>query len=150
MSALGLAALQHAGDEATSSGSSRRKDATLYAAESGLTMVQVKLLNSYWASATMAPISLDEPALIQDAHGNDIHVTSGSPMGGTLPPPAAIGATGTGKSDPTNGFKLNIGGGGFSFRPVRADVTAMDVGNGMVHLQAQFRVHEGSGGGSYQ
>jgi hypothetical protein len=28
-------------------------------------------------------------------------------------------------------------------------VTALDIANGMVHLQAQFSVLEGSGGGSY-
>jgi len=28
-------------------------------------------------------------------------------------------------------------------RPVRADVTALDIANGMVHLQAQFSVLDG-------
>jgi len=153
MSALGLAALQHAGDEASGSGSSRRKDATLYAAESGLTMLQVKLLNSYWGSAAMAPVTLDEDTLVEDGHGNPIAVHSGAPANGTIPvaqlvpDPAAAAAA---KAEHPNGYMLNIGNqGAQSFKPVRADVTALDVAQGMVHLQSQFRVHEGSGGGSY-
>ena len=153
MSALGLAALQHAGDEAAGSGSSRRKDTTLYAAESGLTMLQVKLLNSYWASATMSPVTLDEPSLVEDANGYGIEVRSGAPMNGTIPnaPGEQVGATTGGTSENANGYMLNIGNqGAQSFKPVRADVTALDrPTNGMVHLQSQFRVHEGSGGGSY-
>ncbi len=153
MSALGLAALQHAGDEASGSGSSRRKDATLYAAESGLTMLQVKLLNSYWGSATMAPVTLDEDTLVADGHGNPIQVRSGAPANGTIPVAQLVPdptAAQTGKTEHPNGYMLNIGNqGAQSFKPVRADVTALDVAQGMVHLQSQFRVHEGSGGGSY-
>jgi hypothetical protein len=153
MSALGLAALQHAGDEASGSGTSRRKDATLYAAESGLTMLQVKLLNSYWASAAMAPVTLDEDTLVEDGHGNPIAVHSGAPVNGTIPMAQLVpdpNSTMSGKSENANGYMLNIGNqGAQSFRPVRADVTALDVAQGMVHLQSQFRVQEGSGGGSY-
>jgi hypothetical protein len=151
MSALGLSALQHAGTEATGSGTSRRKDATLYAAESGLTMLQVRLLNNYAGSTSMNPVSLDEASLVEDGFGNPIHVVSGAPTNGTLPSPAvSVGAAANGKSENASGFMLNIGNqGAQTFRPVRADVTALDVANGMVHLQAQYRVHEGSGGGSY-
>jgi Tfp pilus assembly protein PilX len=151
MSALGLAALQHASDEASGSGTSRRKDATLYAAESGLTMLQVRLLNNYWASATMNPVTLSEETLVEDGHGNPIRVHSGAPVNGTIPDPAgAVGASSTGSSEHANGYMLNTGNqGAQSFKPVRADVTALDVAQGMVHLQSQFRVHEGSGGGSY-
>ncbi len=151
MSALGLSALQHAGSEAVGSGTSRRKDATLYAAESGLSMLQVRLLNNYWGSASMSPVTLDEATLVEDAVGNPIHVVSGSPTNGTIPSPAAtIGASASGKTEHSSGFTLNIGSqAAQTFRPVRADVTALDVANGMVHLQAQYRVHEGSGGGSY-
>lgn len=150
MSALGLSALQHAGSEATGSGTSRRKDATLYAAESGLTMLQVRLLNNYWGSATMAPVTLDESTLVEDGHGNPIHVVSGAPVNGTIPSPAANVGASDGKTEHANGYMLNIGNqGSQTFRPVRADVTALDVANGMVHLQSQYRVHEGSGGGSY-
>ena len=151
MSALGLAALQHSGDEASGSGSSRRKDATLYAAESGLTLMQVKLLNSYWSSPNMTPISVDEPNMVEDPHGYGIAVRSGAPQNGTLPAVAQlIGSTQSANSENANGYMLNIGNQGSQlFKPVRADITALDVGNGMVHLQSQFRIHEGSGGGAY-
>ena len=44
---------------------------------------------------------------------------------------------------------VNLGNqGAQSFRPVRADIVATDTNDGMVHLQAQYRIHEGSGGGS--
>src|SRR6516164_3553282 len=63
MSALGLAALQHAGDEASGSGQARRKDATLYAADSGIKMIQVSLLNNV-ATSSANPVTLDQPTLI--------------------------------------------------------------------------------------
>lgn len=151
MSALGLAALQHAGDEASGSGTSRRKDATLYAAESGLTMLRMKLLTKYWNSATMDPVTLDDTELpIEDGHGNGIQVRSGAPMAGTLPNPAqSVGPSTDGVPEHANGFEIRIGSQPSQFfRPVRADVTALDIANGMVHLQAQYRVQE-PGGSSY-
>src|SRR5262249_20266639 len=51
MSALALSALQHAGDESQGSGSARRKDATLYAAESGRSWVRLTLENFYLSGA---------------------------------------------------------------------------------------------------
>jgi PilX N-terminal len=142
MSALGLQALQHAGDEASGSGRSRRKDATLYAAESGLKMLQVKLSKGDPASA----VTLNEPALITDGYGNPITVVSGAPVNGTIPPvPVAIMADPNNPGEHPEGNLLNIGNPGTPiFRPVRADVTALDIANGMVHLQAQFKVYEGS------
>jgi len=150
MSALGLAALQHASDEASGSGRSRRKDATLYAADSGLKLLQVRLLTNFVASPNMTPVSLDEPTLIKDGYGNSIAIRSGSPENGGLPAaPAAVGPS-AGPSQHAEGYMINTGGQGTqSFKPARADVTALDVANGMVHLQAQFTVLDVSGGGGY-
>lgn len=146
MSALGLTALQHAQDEASSSGRARRKDATLYAAEAGLSIVQSRLLDN-WGVAQPAPFAVDEPTLVQDAFGNPIAVRSGRPE---YAAPQPIATTGGGSAAPPDGFMVNLGNqGAQSFTPVRADIVATDSGNGMVHLQAQYRVHEGSGGGSY-
>ena len=78
MSALGITALQHAQDEASASGRSRRKDATLYAGEAGLAMVQSNLLTNY-NGATMPSFTIDEPALVNDGFGNPIAVRSGRP-----------------------------------------------------------------------
>lgn len=143
MSALGLAALQHAGDEASGSGRSRRKDATLYAAESGLKMIAVKMAKN---ASPEIPVVLNEPSLITDAYGNAITVVSGAPDKGELPVPVAVQADPNYPGELVEGNKLNQGSSSPVFHPVRADVTAMDGSRGMVHLQAQFKVFEGSGG----
>jgi hypothetical protein len=147
MSALGISALQHAQDEASNSGRSRRKDATLYAAEAGLSMVQTRLLAN-WGAATPTAFTIDEPALVTDGFGNAIEVRSGTPADGDTAQAVDVG--GSGSSEPPDGFMVNLGNqGAQSFRPVRADIVAEDATEGMVHLQAQYRIHEGSGGGSY-
>ena len=146
MSALGLTALQHAQDEATASGRARRKDATLYAAEAGLAMVQERLLSN-WGAAQTAPFTIDEASLVKDGFNNPIAVRSGRPENSV---PQTIEAVGGGSAAPPDGFLVNLGNqGAQAFTPVRADIVATDQTNGMVHLQAQYRVHEGSGGGSY-
>ena len=146
MSALGISALQHAQDEASASGSSRRKDATLYAGEAGLSMVQASLLANYNGGTTPA-FTIDEPALVNDGFGNPIAVRSGRPENAAA---QAISASG-GAAEAPDGYMLNLGSGNAqSFGAVRADIVATDAGNGMVHLQAQYRLHEGGGGGQYQ
>jgi Tfp pilus assembly protein PilX len=146
MSALGLSALQHAQDEAVSSGRARRKDATLYAAEAGLALVQERLLSN-WGAAQVAPFSINESSLVRDAYDNPIAVRSGRPENST---PAVIAPASGASAAPPDGFMVNLGNqGAQAFTPIRADIVATDQANGMVHLQAQYRVHEGSGGGSY-
>ena len=146
MSALGITALQHAQDEASASGRSRRKDATLYAGEAGLAMVQANLLNQY-NGATMPSFTINEPAMVQDQHGNPIAVRSGRPENSA---PEPIGGTGSGVAEAPDGFLINLGSqSAQAFTAVRADIVATDSGNGTVHLQAQYRFHEGGGGGSY-
>lgn len=147
MSALGIAALQHAQDEASASGSSRRKDATLYAGEAGLSMVQASLLANY-NGGTMPAFTIDEPALVNDGFGNPIAVRSGRPENAAA---EAIGGSTGGAVEAPDGYMINLGSGNAqSFGAVRADIVATDAGSGMVHLQAQYRLHEGGGGGQYQ
>ena len=146
MSALGITALQHAQDEASASGRSRRKDATLYAGEAGLAMVQSNLLSSY-NGATMPSFTIDEPALVSDGYGNPIAVRSGRPENAV---PESIGGIGSGVAEAPDGYLINLGNqSAQAFSAVRADIVATDTGNGTVHLQAQYRLHEGGGGGSY-
>ncbi len=146
MSALGITALQHAQDESSASGRSRRKDATLYAGEAGLAMVQSSLLSNY-NGATMPSFTINQPALVNDAFGNPIAVRSGRPENAVA---ESIGGTGTGAAETPDGFLINMGNqSAQSFSAVRADIVATDAGNGTVHLQAQYRLHEGGGGGSY-
>ena len=146
MSALGISALQHAQDEASASGRARRKDATLYAAEAGLSLVQSRLLAN-WGAATPTSFTIDEASLVTDGYGNAIAVRSGRPDNAVA---ESVDIGGSGNSEPPDGFMVNLGNqGAQSFRPVRADIVATDTNDGMVHLQAQYRIHEGSGGGSY-
>lgn len=147
MSALGITALQHAQDEAAASGRSRRKDATLYAAEAGLAKAQSSLFAGYDSPTGFAsPFTIDDPALVNDGFGNPIAVRSGQP-GSALA--ESIDATSAPTGEPPDGYQIN-GGGGYQFKAVRADIVATDAGNGTVHLQAQYRLYGGSGGGMYQ
>ena len=146
MSALGVAALQHAGDEASGSGRSRRKDATLYAAEAGQAMAQARWYQSTQAMSS-GEMTIDEPALVTDAYGNPIAVRSGVPSASGLPTsPANLDdklKTGKGAVPSRDGFMLNQQGPNtWNFRVVRADIVAQDSGNGLVHLLAQYSLME--------
>jgi len=142
MSALGITALQHAQDEASASGRSRRKDATLYAAEAGLAQAQANLLAGYSTPGGSAPFTIDELALVNDGYGNPIAVRSGRPENAVA---ESIGGDGTGVGETPDGYLLNEGSGKQSFHAVRADIVATDAGNGTVHLQAQYRLYGGPG-----
>lgn len=146
MSALGITALQHAQDEASASGRSRRKDATLYAGEAGLAQVQATLLAGYGAPGGVSSFTINEPALVNDGFGNPISVRSGRPEN---PVPESIGTSSAGTGETPDGFQIGAGA-GHAFSAVRADIVATDADNGTVHLQAQYRLYEGSGGGHYQ
>lgn len=146
MSALGLSALQHAQEEAVSSGRARRKDATLYAAEAGLALVQERLLSNSGAGE-VAPFSINETSLVRDGYDNPIAVRSGRPENST---PELIAPVSGPDAAPPDGFMANLQSHAVpNFFPIRADIVATDQANGMVHLQAQYKVYEGSGGGSY-
>lgn len=146
MSALGITALQHAQDEASASGRARRKDATLYAGEAGLAMVQSSLLANYNGSS-MPAFTIDEPALVNDGYGHPIAVRSGRPENAAA---ESIGGATSGAAEAPDGYMINLGNqSAQSFTAVRADIVATDAGNGTVHLQAQYRLHEGGGGGHY-
>jgi len=88
--------------------------------------------------------------MVTDAYGNPIAVRMGTPGASGLPTsPMMIsqltpkpGSKG-GKQD--DGMQLNQGGYGspsFKRKPWRVEITAQDVGNGLVHLQAQYAVME--------
>ena len=146
MSALGVAALQHSGDESAGGGRSRRKDSTLYAAEAGQQLVQSRLYAT-WDSMASEGFTIDEAALVTDAFGNAIAVRSGSPGPAGLPDAAEkcddTSSNMKSKAPTADGFTLNIGGlNKFGFRATRCDIVAQDTGNGLVHLQAQYAVLE--------
>lgn len=145
MSALGLAALQHSSDESSGSGRSRRKDATLYAAEAGQAMAQMMLVQSLDAFGG-GEFTVDVPNMVTDGFGNPIKVRSGSPGPSGLPDsPKKLDdkkyeLKGVKQDD---GNQLNINGPNtWKRRASRVDITAQDVGNGLVHLQVQYSVME--------
>jgi hypothetical protein len=148
MSALGLAALQHSGDESADGGRSRRKDSTLYAAEAGQAKAQQLLYESREALGGGADWTVDDAAMVTDAFGNPIAVRMGVPGPSGLPSsPMMISQfapkTGVKGTKQDNGMQLNKGGYGaasFPRKPWRVEITAQDVGNGLVHLQAQYAV----------
>lgn len=148
MSALGLAALQHSGDESAGSGRSRRKDATVYAAEAGQAKAAQLLSDSRDALGGGADWTIDEPAMVTDAFGNPIAVRLGVPGPSGLPSsPVMISALapsqGLKGAKQDDGMLLNKGGYGtasYPRKPFRVEITAQDIGNGLVHLQAQYGV----------
>ncbi|HTO55447.1 MAG TPA: PilX N-terminal domain-containing pilus assembly protein [Myxococcota bacterium] len=153
MSALALSALQHASEESTGSGTARRKDSTLYAAESGMAVYRTRLFNASYGTAGPDGLTLNEPTLVTDSFGSPIHVMSGSPDngdlpgGGDTPSPLTIDK----QSFIPPGYEKNLQtNGGMSFMGALADITARDAGAGLVHLQSQFRIPSGeAGNGTY-
>ena len=141
MSALGVAALQQSQDESTGGGRARRKDSTLYAAEAGQALAQSRLFDS-WDAMSSTPFPIDEPAMVTDAFGNPIAVRSGAPGPSGLPAsPALLDDRASAGGKPKDGFMINLNNANSrSFRAVRTDIVAMDAGNGLVHLQAQYSV----------
>jgi len=150
MSALALSSLEHAGSEAMGSGSARRKDATLYAAESGQAIMRKRLEDfSISQSVSTKPISYYNASAVTDGLGNPIEVSTGKPENGGLPAaPVALGPVAGSKAKARKGDDMRIGGhnstGGAM--PWQSDVTARDAGNGLVHVQIQYAVDESSNG----
>jgi len=150
MSALALAALQHAGDEAVGSGSSRRKDATLYAAESGQSFVEKKLVDWFISGGLTDPnISLyNATDMALDNYGNPIEISVGPPESGGMPTAQKAVAATAGvapKVLPGNDKKIQGRNSNNGSKPWPSDITTKDVGNGLTHLQVQFRVQEPGG-----
>jgi len=150
MSALAVNALQHAGDEAVGSGSSRRKDATLYAAESGMAMMRLRLFD-WMFDPQKKPIEFYDPALVKDSFGNPIEVIGAPPdNGGLAAMPAKIEPASNAKKKSGDGNDMRQGHpSSMTFVTIRPDITAKDITNGLVHIQTQFKVPEDPGKGAY-
>ncbi len=136
ISALGTAALQHAGDELTIGASSRRKLALIYVADSALSLVVDKLTtNAQFPDTT----PLDEPSLLTNEAGLPFAARTGSTQTTVPQPVMRVGRT------TAPGSQLNINSANtMSFGVYRAGVVALDSGGGRAQLQAQFIVAEGS------
>jgi Tfp pilus assembly protein PilX len=137
VSALGLTALQSAQDEATGSARGRRKTMTLYAADSGLKLVEQQLA----ASSTQYPNrnAITSSSVMQDQWGASTSIRTGEAEN---PVPQAIQRVGKANVE---GFQLNVNSSGsFSYGIYRTGMVATDNTGGVVELQAQYSVNEGA------
>jgi len=137
VSALGLTALQSAQDEATGSARGRRKTMTLYAADSGLKLVEQQLA----ASSTQYPNrnAITSSSVMQDQWGGSTSIRTGEAEN---PVPQAIQRVSKANVE---GFQLNVNSSGsFSYGIYRTGMVATDNTGGVVELQAQYSVNEGA------
>ena len=141
ISALGLSALQHAGDENAVAASSRRKLTVVYAADAALNMASDQLLNSATAYPDQTPLNVVN--LFQDESGLNISARSGTIDNPVAQPIMRVGTT------VASGSQLNVNSSNTtSYGVYRIGIVATDAGGGRAQVQAQITVAEG--GGSYQ
>ena len=139
VSAIGLAALQSAQDEASGSGRARRKTMTLYAADSALTMVEDRLnvAKSQYPDTGV----INNTTFMQDQWGGATAVRTGNSENPLAQPIVRVGAS----SQAAAGYQLNVNASGtFSYGIYRTGVVATDQTGGAVELQAQYSVNEGA------
>jgi Tfp pilus assembly protein PilX len=137
VSALGLTALQSAQDEATGSARGRRKVMTLYAADSGLKLVEQQLSTSINQYPNRSPIT--STSVMQDQWGGTTSIRTGE---AESPVAQAIQRISKGNVE---GFQLNVNAAGsFTYGVYRTGLVATDNTGGVVELQAQYSVNEGS------
>ncbi len=129
ISGIGIAAIEHAGDESVMAGSSRRWTRTFFAADAGIQMA-------------ISQISQDPPNLTQFNFtiGNNTAVFSGTMAGGIAP----LESVGVGA--PPDGYSLNLGS-GFQSRLYKANATARNGTTAAVELEAKFAKLDSGGGG---
>jgi len=137
VSALGLTALQSAQDEATGSARGRRKVMTLYAADSGLKLVEDQLASATAQYPNRNPVT--SSAVMEDQWGGTTAIRTGEAKS---PVAQAIQRVSKGNIE---GMQLNINSAGsFAYGIYRTGMVATDSTGGVVELQAQYSVNEGS------
>lgn len=156
VSAIGLTALDRAGDEEFLQKNSTRKAHTLAAAEAGVAMITNRLFQQQSVNQAildqMSPgvgqppgagqglsdplAPLDEQTLIQDEYGFWTQVRTGT-VDSAVPQPIERKDSMT-----PEGYTLNAGEQPWVWRIYRATVVATDPGGGNVQIQTQYRVKE--------
>ena len=129
ISGIGIAAIEHAGDESVLAGSSRRWTRTFFAADAGIQMA-------------LSQISQNPPDLTQFnflIDNNSTTVFSGA--AGVLGPIESVGV-----GAPPDGYSINLGT-GFQSRLYRAEVVALGPALAQVTLEAKFGKLDSGGGG---
>ena len=138
VSAIGVSALNRAGDEKAISTASRRQIANLAAADAGLRVVRAKLESVAGSSAALnQSIEIDDTSMFLDPHSNlPTHIRTGTIGGGV----DTIEQLGTGGIEA--GDELSVGANQASTRRAvyRVNITATDPSGGNTQVQAQFSV----------
>jgi hypothetical protein len=138
VSALGISALNRAGDEKIVASASRRQLANLAAAEAGLAIIAADLQSQAADGAVPAAMKLDRPTLFLDPYTRmPTSVRSGG-ISDKLP----VEVTWLGRGGTDDGFELREGGAQASGKRLvyRVDVTSTDPTQGHSQVQAQFSV----------
>lgn len=141
VSAIGISAMNRAGDERVISTASRRQLANLAAAEAGMRIISEQLRSA--GSGTGAPtvqINLPSVDLFKDpVSGLYTKVRSGQIGSSAIEPIRSIGGSQAGQEE---GDELSAGKNSASGRRMvyRVNVTATDPSGGNTQVQAQFSV----------
>jgi len=153
VSAIGISALNRAGDENAIASSSRRKLTTLQAAEAGLKLISDRFQPVPGQATVSVPAPLNEPNMIVDHSGFATAVRSGTIESSVPSQITRVGQTrdsGISENGEAAASELRISGGGSGtgYRFIyRVEVVATDPGGGNVQLQSQFSVRDTTGGG---
>jgi Tfp pilus assembly protein PilX len=137
VSALGLTALQSAQDEATGSARGRRKVMTLYAADSGLRLVEDQLADSTIQYPNRNPVV--NSSVMEDQWGGTTSIRTGEASNPVAQPIQRLG------KGNVEGYQLNVNSAGsYTYGIYRTGLVATDNTGGVVELQAQYSVNEGA------
>ena len=130
---IGIAAVEHAGNESILSGSSRRWTRTFFAADAGIQMALSQIAQSP-PDLTQFTFQLENGAM-------DVRSGSRSDIG-----PQPIESVGVGA--PPDGYSINVGS-GFQSRLYKANATAevTSAQTATVELEAKFAKLDSGGGG---
>jgi hypothetical protein len=123
ISAIGVAAIDHSGDESEVAGHERRTTITFYAADAGIQYARTRVFTN--------PPNLDE---------FEVALTDGTTFrSGTRDDGAATELDAPDIGAPPDGFSINVGGaGGFVSENLTVNVTAAGGGNSTVELETRL------------
>ena len=136
VSAIGVSALNRAGDEQVVSAASRRQVTNVAAADAALTLVGNQLASSQ-VGAAPASTPLNLPTFVTDSTGLSTSIRTGT-IGD--PNPQSIIPIGTAAA--SDGGDLRVGKGAAPRLIYRVNVVATDPSGGNVQLQAQYAVRQ--------
>ena len=141
VSAIGISALQQAGDELTASSTSRRKVNVVYAADAALNVVINQVRTSAAAVGIPNTQPFTNPALMNDDAGFPIAAWTGTADNAVPQAIFKVGSTQGAKS------QLNVNSANtYAYGVYRTGVAAADSAGGRAQVQAQFTVPEGAAG----